>query len=919
VVGIASTDCVLLSCLRTRVILSAREASGMHVERGAPAGDLIEREAALAELDALLADALGGRGRVALVHGAAGIGKTTLIERFVATAGGWTSAVVGRCDGVSTPRPFGPLYDVADVLEPAAAASLGVPGRTGHDIAPMVLRSLGGRVRILVIEDLHWADDGTLDVLEFIGRRIERVSALVVLTYRDTEGSRPRLRSLLGDLATVRAVRHVALAPLTLGGVERLVAGTSRDPAELHRLTGGNPFFLHAVLTAAEERTIPLTVRDAIRARTAGLGTVARDALEVAAVIGTRMEPWLLAAASGESAVGVDECVAVGLLHRADEAIAFEHELTRLTVLDEVPVIRGIALHRRILDTLLRAGADDLARLAYHAEGAADARAVLEHASAAGRHALAVGSIVEAVAQLRRALQFAGGTADDVRAAMLEDLAYALDLTEQIAQANEAWQTAIQLRRRSGDLTRAGDDLRRLSRLSWFSGRSDQAWTLGREAVALLEPLGPSAPLAMAYSNIGQLHMIAQEADAAIAWSGRALELGRQIGDPDAMSHALNNIGSAMLMVGRVDGRERLLESLRIAREARLPDRAHRALFNLTNIALDQHDVPAATQYLGELAELTADAEAVRDRNRAWLTGGAEVRRIGQRRHLEVMAARIALDDGTWDKAAQLVSALMDRARLRPVDRLPALVVAARLLIRRGRPGAPALLDEADVLAKGFNDLQSLHPVASARAEAAWLAGEMRAVLDELLDLHGLAMARRDPWAIGDIERWMWRAGELDAAHPGAARPYALQIAGDWRSAAAAWDGLGIPYEAALCRMDADEPDPLREAHLRLTQLGAAPAARLTARRLRALGAAVPRGPRPTTQRHPAGLTSREAEVAALMAEGRTNAEIAELLVLSPRTVKHHVSAILGKLGVSHRAAVTHALKVPEEDARPIR
>jgi DNA-binding CsgD family transcriptional regulator len=214
-------------------------------------------------------------------------------------------------------------------------------------------------------------------------------------------------------------------------------------------------------------------------------------------------------------------------------------------------------------------------------------------------------------------------------------------------------------------------------------------------------------------------------------------------------------------------------------------------------------------------------------------------------------------------------------------------------------------------LAAETGELQRLGPVRAARAEAAWLAGDPEKVQAEAQSIFELAIRHDRPWLVGELAFWLWRIGWLDTAPAGACAPFALQIAGKWSQAAERWQALGCPYEAARALADGDEP-ALRQAHAESVRLGAAPAAGMVARRLRELGASdIPRGPRPATRANPAHLTPREMEILALIAEGRRNAEIAEHVYLSPRTVAHHVSAILAKLGVHSRTeAVREAARL---------
>jgi DNA-binding CsgD family transcriptional regulator len=280
-----------------------------------------------------------------------------------------------------------------------------------------------------------------------------------------------------------------------------------------------------------------------------------------------------------------------------------------------------------------------------------------------------------------------------------------------------------------------------------------------------------------------------------------------------------------------------------------------------------------------------------------------------ERCSIDVQLAAVRLELGRLDEAEQLARASLDAIRTDSVDRVCGYVVLSRVAAMRGSPDDGALLLAAEDQARGFGDLERAWPIAAARAEAAWLAGSLDEAVPGLERAYELATEANAPWAIGDLGRWLWRAGRLDALDPRAAAPYALQVAGDWRAAEAEWVSLEIPFEAALCRADSDDPADLRDAHARLERLGAHGAARRVAARLRELGEAVPRGPRATTRAHAAGLTAREAEIAGLAAKGMTNREIADHLVLAEKTVGHHVSAALAKLGVRRRGEIGAAIQ----------
>jgi DNA-binding CsgD family transcriptional regulator len=277
--------------------------------------------------------------------------------------------------------------------------------------------------------------------------------------------------------------------------------------------------------------------------------------------------------------------------------------------------------------------------------------------------------------------------------------------------------------------------------------------------------------------------------------------------------------------------------------------------------------------------------------------------------HLIGDQARIALDQGRWEDAADLAGLVLREPRTSiSVPVLQGLCVLGLLRARRGDPGAWDVLDEARQIAKPSGGLQERAPVAAAWAEAAWLEGDrdgVRAATDAVFEL---AIERRSPWVAGELACWRRRAGIQEKMPPFVAEPYALQMRGDWQQAAELWTDIGCPYESALALADADDEVALRRALDQLQDLGARAAAAIVARRLRERGVrGVPRGPRPATRKNSAGLTARELEVLALLAEGLRNADIAVRLVVSPKTVDHHVSAILRKMNVRTRGEATAA------------
>jgi DNA-binding CsgD family transcriptional regulator/tetratricopeptide (TPR) repeat protein len=720
------------------------------------------------------------------------------------------------------------------------------------------------------------------------------VPVLLVASYRDDELDRSHpLRVVLGDLPSRGAVDRVRVPPLSREAVEVLAEPYGLDPDELYRRTDGNPFFVTEVL-AAGSRELPETVRDAVLARTARLPAPARALLDAVAISPRRAELWLLEAVATFEAERLDECLRTGVLMPEPDGVAFRHELARLVVEDSIPPDRAIALHRRALAALAEppVGRPDLSRIAHHAEAARDTKAVLRYATAAAEHAASVGAHREAEAQYARALRFADEQPPEARAELLERFADESYLTDMREAGVDALREALAVHRERGDLRRQGETLRRLARVLGATGSTTEARSAADEAVVVLERLRPGGELARAYSTLSHVSMLASDHEEAIAWGTRAIELAERVGETEALVNALNNIGVVESTLDTVPGNAhaKLERSIELAREAGLDHDAARAYNNLASVAARRRE--------WTLVDRCVDAGIDFCREH-----GLEAKL----NFLVVARAQSELGQGRWSSAA---ATAMEVLELPPSNtlgaRFEALIVLALVRARRGDPEHWPLLAEALERAQAAGDLQFLATVAAARAEAAWLEGRPEAIASETQAAYELAVERNDPWFAGELACWRQRAGLPPERPLEVGEPYARQLAGDWAGAAKHWRQLGCPYETALSLASAHKEAALRQALEGLRQLGAGPAAAIVARRLRERGArGLPRGPRPTTRRNPANLTTRELDVLVLLVQGLRNAQIAERLVLSKSTVDHHVAAILRKLDARTRGEAT--------------
>jgi len=859
----------------------------------AGAVELLERgdqlSALAGSLDAVIAE---GAGRLVLVGGEAGVGKTALLHAFCDGRRAPTRVLWGACEGLLTPGPLGPLFDVAEATG-GELEELVSRGARPHEVTAALIRELGaGRATVLVLEDLHWADEATLDVLRLLARKVQAVPALVLASYRDDQLDRGHpLTLVLGELATALAVTRLEVPTLSADAVRELAGPHGVDAQDLYRQTNGNPFYVTEVLAAGTVE-IPPTVRDAVLARVARLSDPARRLLEAIAIATPQAEVWLLEALAPAELDHLEECLASGMVGAQPAGVAFRHELARLAVEEALPPHRRVALHRCAAAAL--AATDrvaDSARIAHHADAAGDGAAVLRFAPAAAERAASLGAHREAAAQYTRALRFAEALPRAEQAELLERCAYEDYLTGELDGAIAAQERALAHRRALADRLSEGDCLRSLSRLYRFLGRTKDAAEVGHQAVASLEGLPPGRELALAYVNLGHLYTVAEEAEEALAWCAKALALGEQLDDPQVRVYALTNIGIVDVFTEAPQAPAQLEQSLQLALRGGFQEDAGRAYLNLVWWPLRRRRYDLVDRYLEEGLEHCAEY-------------GLDLWRL----FFIACRARVELDRGRWDEARESAGlALRDRRRW-PVPRVFALSVLGLVRARRGDPDVWALLDEALAMAEPTGELQRVGPAAAARAEATWLEGRHEAMERETDAALELALRRRAPWAIGELACWRRRAGLSEAIQGAVAEPYAAELAGDPQWAAELWTGLGCPYDAALALAGADDDSALRRALDELQRLGARPAAAIVARRLRERGVrGLPRGPRATTRENPAGLTAREVEVLELLAEGLRNADIAERLFLSEKTVSHHVSAILRKLGVRTRGEASAA------------
>ncbi len=874
---------------------------------------LLERSDLLDRLRGHAEAARRGQGRLVLVSGEAGVGKSALVETFRRRHSGDAVVLAGACEAMSAPPPLGPVTDFAGELGEGFARLIEEGAAPQRLFAALLdrLRS-GGRTHIVLLEDLHWADDATLDLLRYLGRRVGEVRALVLGTYRDDGLSTTHgLRRLLGDLASAATVHRVEVPRLSRDAVAELAAGTAVDPEALYRSTGGNAFFVTEVL-ASGGSGLPAKVGDAVMARVSRLSPAAVGALELAAVVGQYADAALLGEL-GATPDALDECVSVGLLVGRRGVLSFRHELARQAVLAAMPATRRERTHAAVLDALERRAATDVqgaavtavadrapaapavspAVLAHHAYLAGDGAAVLRYAPGAGRDALRLGAYREAREQFARSLRYADRLGAEERATLHELHAEACDFTGHAEEAAAS-------RRAAADLLAGPEHAERrakvLSQLTWtlcFMLRDDEAGAALEEAAAALEAR-PGSPVE-AYISFLHGWRSYTRGEAGLRWARAAEDRASRSGNRHVLVRAKTIAAMALAVNERVaPARRELAAAVELATGADA-DLAVVAHFQVGSALLETFRCCPAERLLRRAQEL-----ARRDGFDGLLHPAVALQALAHLRR------------GRWDEAEAAAAWVLERSTPTPTARVWATLVRALLQVRRGEDGPREALEELVELTEGSPRIAVVVAVSAALAEAALARGDEEAARAEAERSYERVVAEGSPWHAAHLAYWVWRAGGEPRLSADARGPYAMQVRGEPRRAARRWARLGCPYERATALSESDDVEDLSAALRTFDALGARTAREAVARRLRALGVrGVPRGPLPATRAHPSGLTPRERQVLALMAEGLRNAEIAARNGVSPRTVDHQVSAVLGKLGVRSRAeAVAEAFRL---------
>ena len=844
---------------------------------------LTERDHELGELQARADDARVGRGRMVVVCGESGAGKTSFVEAFVEQWVRDERVLWGACDPLPTPRPLGPIRDLAHRLAPATRAVLEQSDQP-YDIFAAVYDDLRTAPSVLVLDDLHWADQGTIDLLRFVLRRVSQTRSLIIGIVRDDEvGVTHPMRALLGDVARSPRADALSMPPLSVQAVQDLVGQSPVDPAWLHRVTGGNAFFVCEMLDHHGD-DLPTTVRDAVLARTSGLDPAAWDLLNLLTCSPGAIPDHLLADL-GVTLPASRALADAGLIRRSSRGVAFRHDLCRLAIRSVIPPGAEPRLHRRLIDAYEATSHVDSAVLTHHALGAKDVDRIRRAAYDAGIAAARSGAHTQAAEFFTIALDQGGPLAAEDEAELLELLAGEFYLIDRLGDAITACLRAMRIRRELGEAAAVSADHHSLAVYEWYNANREIAEGHAAEAMTVLDAESDNAAqlvqLGHAFAMQAFLAVQASDLESAGKLVVHAREIATRAGD-SALTDRVGLIESyGAVLAGDVSGRDTILSILERAPK-HIDELYSSGYSNLTYFDVEQRRLDVAA----DLLELSIPMMAEHDLPicRVW--------QLGSRARLQLLV-------GEWDGASADADVVLDGPSA-PLARTWPLLIRALVALRRQGEGA-ADIDAAWNLARRYGEPMRTLPAAAAIAEFAWTKGTADGRIAECSALLAGGPVTGLEWSRGELAVWLRRLG-LDVVAVDVAEPYRLLLDGAHEAAAEEFHRLSMPYDAALALVDSGDPALAARALDILDRLGADAVAAKVRRDLRSQGvSAVPARRRSATLANPVGLTTRQTEVLRLLDDGLTNAELAERLYLSVKTVDHHVSAILTKLEVTKR------------------
>jgi len=859
--------------------------------------ELIERAGFLASLQARFKNVAQGEGHCVFVSGESGIGKTSLVRAFCKERKTDCNIYQGICDALFAPRPLAPLYDIALQIRSDSwqnngdiSDTAGLFARFFHELNDQK------KTIIIVFEDIHWADEATLDFIKFLARRITQVPCLFILTYRDNEiHSRHPLRNVMGQLNPDSFTR-MQLPPLSRQAVEKMAGEKGYKGEDVYGISGGNPFYVNEIL-ASYSLGVPDNIKDTILSSYNRLDEETKQVWQILSVLPTGFEIKYLEKMEPLYAAAIHNSLDSKILIPKDGMIFFKHELYRRTIETSLSPLIRIALNKRILDLFRESFEQNLEteRIIHHAKNANEYELVVRYAPLAAKKAALVGAHIEAARVYLCAIEYYLGNDKDLLLQLYEAYAYECYLSSKIKEAIIYSSKCLELWKEKNDTEKISSCMCLLSGLWWNDGNLKKAENFAEQSIEVLNNEPSSNAKAMAYSNISQLKMFADLPDECIYWGEKAIALAKELDDKAILSYALGNVGSAQIRIPayRQKGLELLQQSLEIAIHNSYHEHAARAYTKLAYNGIIIRDNELAKKNL-ETGILYCEENNL------------DLWRI----YMLAVKARLKLETGNWNEACAIADNLIKNEDSAKIIKIFALAVLATIKMRRGDgEDILVLLTEAKEKAFETMELQRIIRALAAFLEYEWIKGQRfieKEALDSTIKMIGQMGNIYDN---SEFAFWLLKARKQHLPLSEVYEGYEVDTVTKALNAATLWEKSGCPYEQALALFEATDGDKIKAITI-VHGLGANAVYEKMKMEMRASGIKnIPRGIRKSTQSNPALLTGRELDVLQLLKKGMQNKEIANHLFISPKTVGHHISAIFFKLDVNSRTkAVQEAI-----------
>jgi DNA-binding CsgD family transcriptional regulator len=858
--------------------------------------DLIEREGHLHSLNVIFKEVLHGSGHCVLVCGESGIGKTALLSAFRKEVEKRCNYYEGVCDSLYTPRPLAPIYDVAWQIGYGlehSPADMDDRAKLFSNFLNEVAKQ--PKVCVIVFEDIHWADEATLDFIKFMGRRIAQLKCMFILTYRDNEVHTDHpLVSVFGQLSPLNYSR-IELPPLSLEAVTGLAEEKGFDGRELHRVSGGNPFYVCEILADYSEG-VPVNVRDGILSVYNRSTEKSREIWDLLCVVPGKFKVKYLKEFKPDYLAAIDNCLRGQILIIRDDEIFFKHELFRRAIEHGLSPIKRMILNKAILDLFLRCFEEnqEIEKIVHHAKNANDYDAVVKYAPIAAKQAASVGAHAQAEKLLLTAIEFYQGDSTDTLIPLYQAYAYECYLTNNTKTAIVYATKLLKLLRRADDLELRSECLMLLSHLWWLEGDRKMSLQLAGEAIRILPEDSRGSTQIKAMNNIAELKMWCGEESESLDWAQRAMAVAAIANDNEGRCQAFNIMGSMLMRSEEtfIKGQELINESLAISLALKLDEHAARAYSNIVKYAVAMRKFDGLEQIIEEGLRYTEERSL-----EFW--------------RLSILSnkARFSLVKNEWDDTLMIAETLTDN-KYHGSYKAAAETLSAMSRLRTGKEIAFAPFIRAKEYAIDKCEWIVFFDAIIGLLEVEWLT-DSKIINEEDLRLALSVLAERaSTLQACEFLFWLANTGRNIPENPFKNEMFKVNTVIEARRSAAKWLEIGDRYLQAHALFHGSEEDK-RNAVSILLEIGAEAPAEKMKQEMRTMGIkGIPRGLRSSTRSNSALLTRREMDILQLLQKGLQNKEIAGRLFLSPKTVDHHISSILFKLDVNSRAkAVSEAAR----------